>query len=132
MKRSLILVLGLTSCLAACDQGPSSPGAGRKDQGRYSGIGIYEAGRLWAQTKGAPAATANDTARLEDDEHVIVIVDTHSGEVRQCGDHSGICVAMKPWSNGNPLFAAPVRLEKHASELDAEAAKELETSNRSN
>ena len=132
MKFSFFIALGVISLLTACDQGPQSAGGGRKDQGRYSGIGIYGAGRLWAQTKVDPTAAASDKAQLGDDEHVIVVVDTHSGEVRQCGDHSGFCVTMNPWSRGIPSSSVPVSLGKHASELDAEAAEELEASNLSN
>jgi len=58
-------------------------------------------------------------ATIADDEHVIVVVDSRTGEVRQCGDHSGYCVRFDPWQErGAPV--APVRLSKHAADLATE------------
>jgi hypothetical protein len=59
-------------------------------------------------------------ARIADDEHVIVVVDSHTGEVRQCGDYSGACIAMNPWARNGSPNAAPIRLTKHAADLAAE------------
>ena len=115
-------LVGLASALlvSGCDRAPSSSGsAGAEGKGRYSGIGIYEAGRLWSQVKVDPATPTAGRAGLADDEHVIVVVDSRSGEVRQCGDHSGICVAMNPWSGGKAI-TLPAQLNKTAVELDAE------------
>jgi len=121
MRTIALVGLAALPLLASCDQGPSSSGgSGQEGRGRYSGIGIYEAGRLWAQVKTDPAAQPAGKASLSDDEHVIVVVDNRSGEVRQCGDHSGICVAMNPWSSGRDATALPVALNKTAAELDAE------------
>jgi len=98
---------------AFSDSGPKSPG-------RYSGIGTYAAGRLWAQMAGVQAPTDPAAARLEDDEQIIVVVDSHTGEVRRCGDYSGVCVSMNPWADQGTRTAAPVKLTKHAADLDAE------------
>lgn len=59
-------------------------------------------------------------AKLQDDEHVIVVIDSHTGEVRQCGDHSGYCVSMNPWGGQASGAMLPVKLSKHAADLDAE------------
>jgi hypothetical protein len=59
-------------------------------------------------------------AKLQDDEHVIVVMDSHTGEVRQCGDHSGHCVSMNPWTSEGGQASLPVKLGKHAADLDAE------------
>jgi len=60
-------------------------------------------------------------ATIADDEHVIVVIDSHTGEVRQCGDHSGYCVAMNPWNGaGSGVPALPAKLVKHAADLAAE------------
>jgi hypothetical protein len=69
-------------------------------------------------------STTNDatTAKIADDEHVIVVLDSHTGEVRQCGDHSGYCVATNPWTTSQATL--PVRLSKHASDLAADAEAE--------
>ncbi len=39
-------------------------------------------------------------AGLADDEQVIVVVDSDTGEIRQCGALSGYCVGMRPWDHG--------------------------------
>src|SRR5207245_2524420 len=119
--RGRLTGLLLTACmLGGCDQREAASSAGPKSPGRYSGIGTFDAGRLWQQIKGAPSSQDVATARLADDEHVIVVLDSHTGEIRQCGDHSGFCVAMNPWAAGGTAEGAPVKLTKHAAELDAE------------
>lgn len=112
-----LLIVGCA--LSGCNGQESAMGTtGPKSQGRYAGIGTFDAGRLWAEiTATDPADPA--AAKIADDEHVIVVVDSHTGEVRQCGDHSGYCVSMNPWSGGAPA-AAPVKLKKHAADLEAE------------
>jgi hypothetical protein len=98
---------------ALTDSNPKSPG-------RYSGIGTYEAGRLWAQMAGVQASSDPAAAKLEDDDQIIVVVDSHTGEVRQCGNYSGFCVTNNPWAGQGPRNVAPVKLTKHAADLAAE------------
>lgn len=116
MRIATIMVFGVSALLAGC-HGDSSGITGRQQRGRFAGIGVYEAGRLWqhmtAQDPQDPAV-----AKLADDEHIIVVVDSRTGEVRQCGDHSGYCVAMNPWAGPRPT-SLPARLSKHAADLDA-------------
>lgn len=110
------LVLAIAVLFAACTrQGdtPSATGmlqAGAK--GRFVGVGIYEPGAKWTQLKPA-AGPAGETpvaanaksaapqtatrAAVADDEQVIVVVDTATGEVRQCGNFSGHCIGYNPW-----------------------------------
>jgi hypothetical protein len=109
--------LALTAILSACGQpiGVSSPGD--KNPGRYTGIGVVSAGRLWSQRAITTPASDTAAATLADDEHIIVVVDTHSGEVRQCGDQSGFCVTMNPWSGAAPA-GLPAKLKRHATDLD--------------
>ena len=121
MRRSVPICLAAVLALAGCDR--NTEGAGPGDgRGRYSGVGLYPAGQMWSQIahpQGAPAAAA----RLADDEQVIVTVDSRTGEVRQCGNVSGYCVALNPWS-GAPTAQqrTPVPLAKHAEQLEREAA----------
>jgi len=70
----------------------------------------------------AGAAVPKDAqqARISDDEHVIVVIDSQTGEVRQCGDHSGYCVAMAPWKRADTL---PMKLTAHAEDLERDAAR---------
>lgn len=127
--RAAMLGLGVVGLvLASCGRVPSPSPSGPRAQGRYAGIGTFDAGRLWAQTTGAPSAPDPASARLDDDEHIIVVIDTHTGEVRQCGDHSGFCVTMNPWAAEGARVLLPAKLGKHGSDLDAEAAAEAEKS----
>jgi hypothetical protein len=126
MRAHLMVLLLAATTVAGCNQDAATnelePMA--KSPGRYAGIGTFDAGRLWEQMAGAPTTQDAAAAKLADDEHIIVVLDSHTGEVRQCGDHSGICVAMNPWTGkGGAPIAAPTRLAKHAADLDAEAEK---------
>ena len=115
------LVVGLTGCNRA-EEATFGPPAVKT--GRYLGIGVYSAGPLWSQLKQAKAPSDPDTARLTDDLEIVVVVDSQTGEVRQCGNMTGHCTSMNPWKQ---LVAAdgqlPARLIKHADQLDAEAAQ---------
>jgi hypothetical protein len=116
----LVAAASLTGCQAA-----EVGGGGGHDvnRGRYTGIGIYSADAMWAKIavdeKPADAASATPA----DDTTVIVVVDTNSGEVRQCGNLSGRCVAMNPWSRaiGKP-GTAPLPLTDHADTVSNEVA----------
>ena len=113
----LRLALPLMILVTGCNSQPDSASAPGRAAGRYAGIGVFDAGRLWAQMAGSPKADG-PAARIADDEHVIVVVDSHTGEIRQCGDHSGYCVATNPWSAS--AVGLPVKLAKHAADLAAE------------
>ena len=121
MRLVILCVLAAGSMLSGCGESADYAATGAKASGRYAGIGTFDAGRLWAQMAGAAAPSDTAAATLQDDEHVIVVIDSHTGEVRQCGDHSGFCVTMNPWSAQGPRTGAPVKLTKHAAELDAQA-----------
>jgi hypothetical protein len=129
MRTNLGILLLTGFILPGCSQNEEAVNEAEgiaKSPGRYAGIGTFEPGRMWTQVAGAPASKDRKAATLADDEHIIVVLDSHTGEVRQCGDHSGICVAMNPWSgNGAPILA-PTPLTKHAADLDAEAKAEAE------
>jgi hypothetical protein len=100
--------------LSACDNGMrAGPGGGRHG-GRYLGIGTYPPGRLWAEQSGVPRPADAHAATIADDEQIIVVVDSNTGEVRQCGNLSGRCIAANPWS-GTP---APVALARHAADVE--------------
>jgi hypothetical protein len=106
--------LGLAGCGKLKAESPSA------HHGRYVGIGIYASGDLWQRmARAAPPADAPaQAARLSDDEQVIVVVDSDTGEIRQCGNLSGYCVGMNPWTKAlTSQQQAPVTLETHAVKL---------------
>lgn len=120
MKSTLIVCVAAMA-LAGCQKAESSTDTGftvGKGRGRYQGVTTYSPGRMWAQIANAQAPASPQAATLNDDEQVIVIVDTSTGQVRQCGNLSGACIAFNPWRGE----AAPARLAKHAADLDREAA----------
>ena len=123
MIRKLIVGVVACSLVGGCGEQASVSGPGLKSQGRYAGIGTYTAGRLWAELADSSAtssATPDDaSARLADDDQIIVVVDSHTGEVRQCGNYSGVCVAMSPWLKARSPVPAPVKLNRHAADLAA-------------
>lgn len=124
MRLFALSILAIGCLLSGCDQQGAVSGAEPKSQGRYAGIGTYDAGRLWGQMAGIEAPSDAAAAKLEDDEHIIVVVDSHTGEVRQCGDYSGVCVVMNPWAGQG--LRNPVKLKKHAADLAAEEQAAVE------
>ncbi|MGA0604415.1 hypothetical protein ACO2Q0_00305 [Phenylobacterium sp. VNQ135] len=79
---------------------------------------------MWKQLAGATPKEAA-AARIADDSYVIVAIDSRTGELRQCGNLSGHCIGMNPWSTAlTQAQLAPASLAKHAEQLDAEAVSE--------
>jgi hypothetical protein len=107
----LIAALGLSGCQKLGD----GPMGGGHAHGRYAGVGLYPADRMWAQVVGAEASKDPAAAKLDDDQEIIVVLDSQTCELRQCGNFSGYCVRMNPWAK--PAGATPVALGKHAAQL---------------
>ena len=120
MKTWWFLVFAAVS-LAACQKPGGPVEAGNTYRGRYAGVGIYTPGEMWPQLARPAAGSDPAAATLEDDEQVIVVVDTKTGEVRQYGNLSGHCLAMDPWSKPASVQGAPAPLLKHARDLAREA-----------
>ncbi len=117
--RFLMALGGVGLALAGCSA--PHPSAGSSDHGRYLGIGAYSAGALWSKMVVAGAAKAGSAATTADDEHIIVVVDTQTGEVRECGDYTGLCVSMNPWTKAvSTPQNAPVTLTKHLADIAEE------------
>ena len=81
MRSHFLLLMGVMG-LGACHR-PSALAGGSEAHGRYAGAGVYPAGRMWAQMSGATAPKDAASARIGDDEQVIVVVDSRTGELRQ-------------------------------------------------
>jgi hypothetical protein len=81
--------------------------------GRYAGVGIYAPSVAWTKMLQDQAPGAPQAAKLADDEAIIVVTDSQTGELRACGDLSGYCVDMNPWQAGlAKAQAAPVNLNR--------------------
>jgi len=80
------------------------------------------------QTEPSPAA------KTIDDQAIIVVVDSDTGDVRACGDLTGYCIGMNPWKKAlaTPQIA-PINLIQHvrppppASEAPADDAASQST-----
>lgn len=118
----VILVAGLA--LGGCHGRADWRGDDSKPHhGRYTGIGIYPADSLWSHIVGADKPKDEAIATTAADQNIIVVVDGETGEIRQCGNLSGYCVGMNPWSHklaGKQI--APLALDKHAAEPSNESA----------
>jgi len=98
--------------------------------GRFTGIGIYPADKMWSRISGADKPKDKAVATTADDQNVIVVVDGETGEIRQCGNLSGYCVGMNPWSH--PLAgkqSAPLGLDKHAADIEGAVSNEAAVDN---
>ena len=122
--RIAILLASTMALLSGCKEQNSGPLEANSARGRYAGIGVYQAGRMWGHMA-AQDPRDSTLARIADDEHIIAVVDSRTGEVRQCGDHSGYCVTTNPWS-GPPPPTLPIKLAAHAKDLDAQERSETE------
>ena len=129
MNAMVALAVGLCVLVGGCNRADEiDAGPAHKTLGRYSGIGIYEAGPLWSKLADQPIAKDPKAAKLSDDQHIIVVVDGITGEVRQCGDRSGFCVAMNPWANGSAgPVQLPVKLSEHGASPKSEEASSAAT-----
>jgi hypothetical protein len=115
MKPWVIAAAALAALsLAGCKGHVNAANTGH--HGRYVGIGIYAAGTAWSKmVADQPADPA--AAKTTDDDQVIVVVDSDTGEIRQCGDLTGYCVGMNPWTKSlTASQSAPVRLNGHATD----------------
>ena len=102
------------------DAGANLQRAGRQHGGRFLGIGVYQPGPLWSRMVAAARPTDSAAASVADDEQVIVVVDSNSGEIRQCGNLSGHCIGMNPWAGAlGQGQTAPVALNAHAADLNS-------------
>ena len=123
MGRLIVCAAMAVLFMSGCSRPAEDSASGALHHGRFVGVGIYPAGQMWSQVVAANASKDTAGSNLQDDEQIIVFVDSATGEVRQCGNLSGYCVGMNPW--GGTLTTsqnAPLPLAKHANQLAQEAA----------
>jgi len=117
------IALTVLTALAGCHRGAwSGDDAGHGGRGHFAGVGIYQPNLNWTQLAEAPTTNSQSAAKRVDDQAIVVVVDTNSGEIRACGDLSGYCVAQNPWRTGLPASQlTPVPMAAHAAPRDGTA-----------
>ena len=115
----------LAACLSGCNGTPAyndTEASEHHHGGRYLGIGVYPVSDLWQHLAPPDRSPDPHAATLQDDTQLIVVVDSNSGEIRQCGNMSGHCIGMNPWAAAlGQGRAAPVALDAHQADLDRQA-----------
>lgn len=114
----LLTVVGLAGCNRITE-----PMSDPRSHGRYAGIGIYGPGESWKRMVAARQTKASPAAKTIDDQAIVVVIDSTTGEVRSCGDMTGYCIGMAPWKT--PLARsqiAPIDLTEHVKPIEAESA----------
>jgi hypothetical protein len=120
----LVIAVGVAACLGGCVRKAEDAASEASAHGRYSGVGTYVAGRLWRKMVVADQAKEPSAAKLLDDDQIIVVLDSHTGEVRQCGNLTGYCITTNPWTKSpSASQAAPVKLTVHEDQLNNESVK---------
>jgi hypothetical protein len=111
---SLAAICIAAVALAGCKPAPAADLGGSSQRGRYAGIGIYSPETPWTRMVATQQAKETPAAKPIDDQAIIVVQDTVTGEVRACGDLTGYCIGMNPWKT--PLASsqvAPINLTEH-------------------
>jgi len=110
-------ILIAVACLVVAGCQKFEPaGQGSTARGRYQGIGIATPGERWSKLADAPKPASGKAADLNDDDYVVFVTDSSTGEIRECGNRSGFCVSIHPWDRTAPK--APLSLTAHAHAQD--------------
>ena len=92
--------------------------------GRYLGVGIYGPSEHWRRMVVTPPSAGATPVKLEDDQAIIVVVDSKTGEIRACGDLSGYCIGDNPWRQPlTPAQTAPIQLAPPLPDIPANPAE---------
>src|SRR5579862_10069527 len=86
---------------------------GQQDRhGRYEGVGLYSPSQQWTRVVANQQPKDTPAAKPIDDQVLIVVEDSVTGEVRACGDLTGYCIGMNPWKKAVGQ-TVPVNLTQH-------------------
>ncbi len=110
----LVAGLALSSCNkpAGADDDQASP----HGHGHYSGVGLYGPSKQWTRFISNQQTKDPRAAQPIDDQIIIVVQDTATGEVRACGDLTGYCIGMNPWRTALvSAQIAPIKLTEHVA-----------------
>lgn len=120
--KTFVALAAAALALAGCNRPGAASQDGAGGRGRYVGVGIYSPSELWRHLVRKDEPKDPAAATLRDDDEIIVVMDSTTGQIRQCGNLSGHCIAMDPWTR--PVGAgqgAPVTLGKHAAQIEQDA-----------
>lgn len=127
MRRQALMISVIPALLAGC-QRASTESSSDHHGGRYEGVGIATPGDQWSKLADAPKPISDKAATLSDDDYVVFVTDTKTGEVRECGDRSGFCIQLRPWDKQAPLAPLPVTEHtQHKSDSGADATTSNES-----
>jgi hypothetical protein len=118
----LFAVISVAGCKRA-DWTPISDAS----HGRYLGVGIYGPGKQWTRLVANQTAKSDAVARPIDDQVLIVVADSQTGELRACGDLTGYCIGMNPWKQsllGSQM--TPINLTSHVQPEDPNMTVDVE------
>jgi hypothetical protein len=117
MKTRILAVLGVVALgLLGCSRSTSSEPTSVAGQNRYLGVGVYHPGAAWTHLADNQQPGASAAAKPSDDQVIIVVEDSRTGELRACGDLTGYCIGMNPWKTELiPSRQAPIGLTEHAT-----------------
>ena len=110
----LIALAGLGACKKPAEVAGRS---GTQDShGRYEGLGLYSPSQQWTRIVASQQAKDTPAAKPIDDQVLIVVEDSVTGEVRACGDLTGFCIGMNPWKTALTAGQiAPINLTQHVA-----------------
>ena len=115
---ALVALLAVLSS-GGCKRADWAPIANAAEHGRYLGVGIYGPGKQWTRMVADQTPKSDAVARPIDDQVIIVVADSQTGELRACGDLTGYCIGMNPWKQ--QLLStqiAPIDLTDHVQPED--------------
>jgi hypothetical protein len=113
---SIGIVLSSVVALGSCKRADGTTTGDLGSHGRYTGVGIYTPSVAWTKIAQDQQPRSALAAKLVDDEAIIVVTDSQTGEIRACGDLSGYCVGMNPWQAGLAKSQlAPVSVTQHGN-----------------
>jgi hypothetical protein len=114
--RLLTCTVALAACLGACKPAPGQWAENSNSQhGRYVGVGLYNPTKQWTHMVHGQAPRDDTLAKPIDDQVIIVVADSATGELRACGDLTGYCIGMNPWEHAlGASQIAPIQLTAHA------------------
>jgi hypothetical protein len=99
---------------------PETPrhGSAVTSYGPYQDVGLYSPSPQWTRLAANQQEKDPDAAKPIDDQIIVVVEDSRSGEVRACGDLTSYCIGMNPWKTDLASSqVAPIRLTEHVKPL---------------